>query len=515
MKRIRGRRLDVNQGQAVELGGEVSITDVEAIARRRVRVALSEAARKRVSDSHWRLRELECAGRSIYGLTTGVGALEVERSQQVAEPERQKALLRSHASGVGSAMPEDEVRAMLVARAAVLARGMSGVTPETLDALVALINSDVVPVVPRHGSVGASDLAPLAAAALVLIGEGRARVGGRAMSATRALARVGLAPIELFGRDALALINGPAQSAGIAALAVCDARTMLVAGELTAIMTLYASGAPRDFLDSRLAELKRHPGQLRSAELARGLCPPLLVAPEAAHVSLMRTPLSSRYGPQVHGALRTALGYAWDAAQNELSAISDNPLICDDGFVTSNSATTCAQELAMALDQLVRAITAVAVASERRTASLLDGRGALPMFLRHAHARPGVDSGLMIAQYTAASLVAELRARTGSAAIQSIPTCAGTEDYVPMTALAARQAAFAVERAREVIAIELLCAVQALDVAGVHVTGPLADVYANVRARVPMWIEDRLLADDLARVIELVRGGLGPGVWAD
>ena len=450
--------------------------------------------------AHEQLHRLVAAGTPIYGVTTGVGALDRDRSAQVSEHDRQVALLRSHAAGVGPAMSDEAVRAMMVARANTLARGMSGVSPGALGALLALVARGVTPLVPELGSVGASDLAPLAHMALVLIGEGRARLDGDELPAAEALARAKLDPVRLAGRDGLALINGLAQSTALAALAAVDAAPLIETAEAAAAMSLCALGAPREFLDPRLCEAKRHGGQEASARAMRDLLGGSIARGSAGS---LRAPLSTRYAPQVTGAARSALAFATTSIEAELDAVADNPLLFADGTLSSNSGTTGGQELAQALDLLAISITSVAVASERRTAALLDG-SALPLALRHPRARAGVDSGLLIAQYTAAALVAELRARGGAASLHSIPTCPG-EDHVSMSALAARQAGFAVDRARTVVAIEVLCACQAVDLAGVELAPPLAALHARVRERVPVLVEDRILGDDIAAALAAIQ----------
>jgi len=446
-----------------------------------------------VAVAHQQLGRLAAGGTPIYGVTTGVGALDRDRSAEVEPHERQVALLRSHAAGVGPAMSDEATRAMMIARASTLARGMSGVSPAALEALLALLTHGVTPVVPELGSVGASDLAPLAHMALVLVGEGRARVDGEELAAGEALARAGLEPVRLAGRDGLALINGPAQSAALAALVAVDASALIETAEAAAAMTLCALGAPRDFLDPRLADAKQHAGQQASSRATRDLLGDEIARDPARP---LRAPLSVRYAPQVTGAARSALAFATLAIEAELAAIADNPLLFPDGSLSSNSATTGGQELSQALDLLAMSLTSLAVASERRTAALLDG-SALPLALRHPRARAGVDSGLLIAQYTAAALVAELRARGGAASVQSIPTCPG-EDQVSMSALAARQAGRALQLAATVVAIEVLCACQAVDLAGVELAAPLAALHARVREAVPLLVEDRVLGEDIA-----------------
>ena len=489
----------------VELDGRgLTAAELERAARGGAPVHLSADAVSRVVAAHEELYRLVAAGTPIYGVTTGVGALDRDRSAEVSEHDRQVALLRSHAAGVGPAMSDDAVRAMMVARANTLARGMSGVSPGALGALLALLARGVTPLVPELGSVGASDLAPLAHMALVLIGEGRARLDGDDLPAATALARAGLDPVRLAGRDGLALINGLAQSTALAALAAVDAAPLIETAEAAAAMTLCALGAPRDFLDARLGEAKRHGGQDASARAMRDLLGGSITHARRAEAGpgSLRAPLSTRYAPQVTGAARSALAFATTAIEAELDAVADNPLLFADGTLSSNSATTGGQELAQALDLLAISITSVAVASERRTAALLDG-SALPLALRHPRARAGVDSGLLIAQYTAAALVAELRARGGAASLHSIPTCPG-EDHVSMSALAARQAGFAIDRARTVVAIEVLCACQAVDLAGVELAPPLAALHARVRERVPVLVEDRVLGEDIAAALAAI-----------
>jgi len=514
-------------------GEHLALADLVRIARDGAGIALGDEAAARVAAARARLDHIARGGERLYGLNTGVGALEREwrrdgargggdrdrgddrdrggdrggddRANDRDRDGRQEALLRSHAAGVGPPMRDDQVRAMLAVRAGQLARGRSGIAPATLAALIEVINRGVLPVVPEAGSVGASDLAPLAHAALVLIGEGRARApGGPVESGRAALAAVGLAPARLTGRDALALVNGLAQTVAIGGLATWDARRLVGACEAVGALSLCALRAPADFLDPRLAREKRHAGQEESTRRTRELIGAARAAGPTA--GLLRAPLSLRYAPQNAGAARTALDLAERVVAAEIDAAVDNPFLDPDGFVTSNSPLTGGQELAQAFDVLAIALTSLAVASERRTAALLDDRmSGLPAFLRHPRSRAGVDSGLMIAQYTAAALVAEMRARGGAASVQSIPTCAGVEDHVSMCSIAARHAAWAVERAETVAAIELLSAAQAADLAGQPLPARLAPLHAAVRARVPLHIEDRLLADDIQSALVAVR----------
>jgi len=501
------RHPDPLDAAPVVLGGDpLTVEEVERVARGGGSAVLAPGAERRLRASLAALAEAVARGERIYGLSTGVGTLEVEEAEAGDERARQRRLLFSHAAGVGEPMPDDQVRAMMLARASALAAGHSGVRPEVVGALLALLDRGVTPLVPARGSIGASDLAPLAHMALVLLGEGKARVAGQVLPGREALARVGLAPWELVGREAFALINGLAQTAGVGALVVADAQRLIVATETTAALSLVCTGAPRDHLDERVARAKRHAGQARSAAHLRAL----LGEGSGPAGPLLRADLSARYAPQVAGAFRTALDLARRTVETELAGGVDNPLVFADGWVTSNAGVTSGQEVAQALDLLTASLTSLAVIAERRLAALLDPArsGGLPPFLRHPKARPGLDSGLMIAEYTAAALVAELRVRCAPAGVQSIPVCAGREDHASMSALAARNAAFAVEAAQTVVAIELHAACQAVDLAGLSLPPRLASVHATVRAVVPTLIEDRLLADDLEAVRRIVAAGL-------
>lgn len=479
--------------------GTLALDDLVRAARG-MPVAIEPAALERIAAGAARFAALAAGGAAIYGWTTGFGALEEARVAPADNAEHQRRLLRSHAAGVGAPLDDAVVRGMLVQRLHTLARGASGVRRETAIALHALLERRIAPVVPAGGSVGASDLAPLAHAALVLIGEGRARVDGAVVPGAEALAAAGLEPIALAGRDAFALVNGLAPSIALAALAVSEADALVALADAACALGLAARGAPVDFLDPRLAAAKGQAWQDTSAARMAAL-----VAGGARRGELLRTTLSTRYAPHVHGAAASAVAAARTVVQAEIDAVVDNPMLLGDEL-TSNSGGTSGQALALALDALAAALTSVAVISERRTDTLLDAkRSGLPGFLVHPRARPGLDSGLMMIQVTAASLIGELRSRAVPASTLSVPTGAGTEDHVSMSMLAARHAAWVVETTRAVLAIELLCAAQASDLAG----GPppaLASLHAAIRRCVPVLIEDRVVGDDLAALLAFLSG---------
>ncbi len=485
-------------------GRSLDIAHLVAVARGGAAVALDPAARARVAACSELLDSTIADGTPIYGITTGFGALDGRAVASCDRDRLQLNLIRSHAAGVGEPMAADEVRAMLTIRANCLAGGQTGVRPATLDALLGLLNAGVIPRVPRRGSVGAcGDLAPLAHTALVLVGEGRAQLGdGPWLSGAQALAEAGLTPIRLSGRDGIALINGTEQTTAIGCLAVHDARRLVRLAEAVAAMTLEVLGAVEDSFDARVAAAKPHPGQIATSDALRYWCTGSR-AVAAPRPGRLRDALSLRCIPQVAGAARDAIEHAAQVLAREINATNDNPIFdVEGGFVTSNSGNFHGQAVAQVLDGLADAVTSLAVIAERRTARLVDEKlsNGLPPFLVHPQATPGLNSGLMIAQYTAAALVAELRSRAVPAAIQSIPTCANTEDHVPMAPLAAERARFAVATTRTVVAIEALAAAQAYAIRGLEPAPALRPILTAIRARVPPMIEDRELAADIEAV---------------
>ena len=486
-------------------GRDLTLADVTAVARHRRPVRLDDTARAAVERCHGLLRRMMADGTPIYGVTTGFGALDGAAVPAEANTALQHNLLRSHAAGTGPSMAADQVRAMMLLRANVLAGAMTGVDPAALDALLAMLDADILPVVPERGSVGAcGDLAPLAHLVLPLIGAGSAEVAGRIVSGAEALAAAGIAQPPISGRDGIALINGTEQTTAIGCLAIEDARALVHLAEAVAALSLEALGAVDDAFDERTALAKPHPGQIATAAALRKWTEgSQTVRPPRA--GRLRDALSLRCIPQVLGAVRDALDHAAAVLTVEINAANDNPLFgVDDGWVTSNSGNFHGQAAAQALDAAATAIISLAVIAERHAARLVDPHhnAGLPAFLIHPDARPGENSGFMIAQYTAAALVAELRTQAVPASIQSIPTCGNTEDHVPMAPLAARRTAQAVALAREVVAIEALLAAQAIDLRGTPPAPALQPLHAALRARVPVMLTDRVMADDIAAVTD-------------
>jgi histidine ammonia-lyase len=493
-------------------GTSLTVEQVNLVARDDVLVILEDGARKRVEESEANLARMMADGTPIYGVTTGFGALDGKPVAATDNRKQQRNLLRSHAAGVGAPMSRAATRAMMLIRANVLATGLVGVQLRTLETLIAMLNAGVTPCVPEQGSVGAcGDLAPLAHMALPMIGEGKASVGESPwLPGAVAMERAGIMPADLSGRDGIALINGTEQTTGIGCIATADAWQLIKAAEFAAALSMEALGGLSDSFDERVALSKPHPGQIETSrrlqELTTGSA--AVLAPRPGR---LRDALSLRCIPQVLGSTRDAIRHCEETLAIEINAANDNPLFgLADGWVTSNSGNFHGQRAGEVLDSLANSVISLAVISERRSARMVDVscNNGLPAFLIHPQAEQGVNSGFMIAQYTAASLVGELRMQAIPATIQSIPTCANTEDHVPMSPLAARRATSVLTGAMQVVAIELLLACQAIDLRGIEPAPAMREGYKALRAEVPVMLQDRVVGDDIAAVIELVRSGV-------
>src|SRR5690349_639002 len=442
-----------------------------------------------------------------YGVNTGFG-----RFVAVAIPEEQTAelqlrLLRSHACGVGEPYPDEIVRAAVLLRANALAKGNSGARVETVELLLKLLERGVTPVVPSRGSVGSSgDLAPLAHLALVLVGEGEATVDGERLGGAEALSRAGLEPVELSAKEGLALINGTHLMAAAGGLAILAAKRVLDAAIVAVGLSLEAFKGSTVPFDARLHELRPQLGQARVAARLRALLEGSPVVKSHEDCGRVQDPYTMRCAPQVLGAVADALDYVAGALERELDAVTDNPLIFPDEGDVLSGGNFHGQPLSLPLDHLALAMCELASFSERRAFALLSPSYAgLPPFLTP---RPGLSSGLMIAQYAAAALVNECQVLAHPAGAGSIPTSAGQEDFNWMGALAALKARTAVENAAQVIATELVCACQGLEFhRPLRTTPVLEEAVARVREVVPRLEEDRSLAGELAELAAALRTG--------
>ena len=488
-------------------GRDLTVADVVSVARGGRSVAVADEARQHMAVSRAVIERVVASGETVYGVTTGFGDLADVRISPEQTATLQRNLVRSHAAGFGDPLPTEVVRAMLLLRAAALAVGLSGVRPELVDLLVAMLNAGVHPVIPSRGSVGASgDLAPLAHLAQVVIGEGEAEVGGAALPGADALAAAGLEPMELQAKEGLALLNGTQLMAAIGALALTDAGILVRTADVTGAMSLEAMLGTAAAFDESLMWARPHPGQLASAARLRDLLADSEIGDShRSSPHKVQDPYSLRCMPQVHGAVADALSPLDDAVSVELNAATDNPLVFPDGRVVSGG-NFHGEPLALALDHARLALTALATISERRTARILDARlSGLPAFLA---SEPGIESGLMLAQYSAAAAVNELKTTAHPAAADTIPTSANQEDHVSMGATSALLLRDAVDRATTVLAVEALCAARGLDLrAPLRPGRGVAAAHAAVRRVVPPLDGDRSPAPDIAALSEVIRAG--------
>ncbi len=491
----------------VSVGEAVGLADVVAVAHRRATCVLGPAARERMLRAR-RVVESRLAADSpaTYGINTGFGALAEVRISQADLERVQVRLLRSHAAGVGAALSAEVVRAMMLLRAHVLALGASGVRPVVVERLLELLAHDVVPLIPSQGSVGASgDLAPLAHLALVLIGEGRAYVEGELCSGAEALARAGLEPLVLGAKEGLSLTNGTQGMLAVGCLALARADNAVRSADLTGAMTLEAMrGSVRPF-DEAIVALRPHPGALASAAHLRALLAQSEIVQSHSDCSEVQDAYSLRCMPQVHGSARDLLAYARGVLEIELGSVTDNPLVLPGGAIQSGG-NFHGQPVAAALDVAALAVVDLASIAERRVAQLVDphlNRG-LPAFLA---ANSGLDSGFMMAQVTAASLVSESRALAHPKSVDSVPTSADREDHVSMGMTSARHFAMVVEHLEHVLAIEAMVAGEGVRLRALRPGRGVEAACKLLATAVPPFVEDRELHLDIAASRELLIEG--------
>jgi histidine ammonia-lyase len=454
------------------------------------------------------------AAPAVYGVNTGFGALAEVRISAAQVTQLQQNLVRSHSAGVGGPLPRAAVRGMMLLRAAVLATGRSGARPVCCERLCELLNAGVHPIVPARGSVGASgDLAPLAHLALGMIGEGFAEYRGEILPAATALERAGIEPLVLQAKEGLTLLNGTQHMTAVGGLAVLDAEATCLIADIAGALSLEAlKGTVRAF-DPRVIAARPHPGQIAVAEHLRALLGPSSELAEShADCGKVQDPYSLRCMPQVHGASRDMLGFARTVLEREAASSTDNPLVFvdvddpDAGEMISGG-NFHGQPVAIALDAAAIAVAELANISERRIEQLVNPHlsSGLPPFLAPDS---GLNSGFMIAQVAAAALVSENKILAHPASVDSIPSSAGREDHVSMGATAALKLAQIEHHVRDVLAIELLCAAQGIDLRRPLRTTPrLEAIHATIRAKVPAMHVDRPLAPDIAAVRALIDDG--------
>jgi histidine ammonia-lyase len=484
--------------------------DVVVVARADAGIELGEQARSAIADSRAVVEGLAVDIEPHYGISTGFGALATKHIPDDQRALLQRSLVRSHAAGSGPEVEREVVRAMMLLRLSTLATGRTGVRPETADALCALLDSGITPVVREFGSLGCSgDLAPLAHVALALMGEGTVRdAGGAELPAAEALAGAGIAPVQLREKEGLALINGTDGMLGQLLLACADLEMLLRTADVTAAMSVEAMLGTARVFAADLHELRPHPGQAAAAANMRALLAdsPIIASHAGPDCVYVQDAYSMRCAPQVAGAGRDTLAHARRVAAAELASAVDNPVVTLDGRVESNGNFHGAP-IAYVLDFLAIPAADVASMSERRTDRMLDvarSRG-LPPFLADD---AGLDSGHMIAQYTQAALVSELKRLAVPASVDSIPSSAMQEDHVSMGWSAARKLRRSVDALSRVLAVELLTAARALELRAPLRPGPATGaVVAALRERVAGPGPDRFLSPEIEAAVDFVRSG--------
>ena len=492
----------------IELDGHsLTLEQLVEIAHEHSAVAISEEARVRVRAARAVVDEFADHETPTYGINTGFGNFAEVKIPHDSLSQLQVNLLRSHAAGVGEPLAVPVVRAAMALRANVLAKGYSGIRLETLELLVELLNRRVHPLVPSRGSVGASgDLAPLAHVALVLIGEGRVTDGSQVVDGRTALASAGLTPAALGPKEGLALINGTQPSAALLGLAVAATQRLARAADIIAALSIDGlQGSTKPF-DPRIHAARGLSHQSLSAENLRHLLDGSGINAAHANCGRVQDAYSMRCAPQVHGAARSACQFAHDVFAAEANAATDNPMVFADTREIVSGGNFHGAPIAVAADLLCLGIAQLATISERRSDRLVNpASSGLPAFLtRHG----GLHSGLMMAQVTAAALTSELKTLSHPASVDTIPTSGNKEDHVSMSMAAALKSMRAVELAARVLAVELLCACQAIDLLKPLATSaPLARVHACVRARVPMLDDDRPPSLDIEKITAMIQIG--------
>ncbi len=489
-------------------GNSLTLEDVLAVASGAAQVSLAAAARERAAVSRGHVEAIVSRGDVVYGVTTGFGKL----SDVTIPPDKladlQVNLVRSHASGIGDLLPERVVRAMMLLRANVIAKGLSGARPDLAELLCGMLNAGLYPPVPEQGSVGASgDLAPLAHLALSLIGEGDLYHGARCAPAAQMLREHKLAPVVLGPKEGIALINGTQAHTAIAALAMIDAHRLWDAAHLAGAMSLEAlKGTPVAF-DERIHAARGQIGQIASAAVFRELLEGSEIRESHRHGDpRVQDPYSLRCMPQVHGPVLDAILFAEGIIARELNAATDNPLVFEGGELVSGG-NFHGQAVALALDVMCIALTNLATMSERRTDRLVhpDLNEGLPPFLS---SDAGVNSGFMMAQVSAAALASECKVLSHPASVDTIPTDGSKEDVVPMAMGAAWKLSRIVRNVRNVLAIELMCGAQGVDYRAPLKPGKgVARAHATVRSLVPPLGRDRVLAGDIALISDAIAAG--------
>jgi histidine ammonia-lyase len=494
----------MNEAPFVLNPGQLGLSALRELGRSRRKLALDPKSHAGIDRSAAVVQSILDRKQVAYGINTGFGSLAHTRIPDDQVAELQRRLVLSHAAGTGPALADEIVRLILILKVNALARGFSGIRRSVIEALLKLVNAEVYPVIPSKGSVGASgDLAPLAHLSAVLLGIGAVRHEGRTLSAVEGLTIAGLQPITLIAKEGLALLNGTQVSTALAAAGLFAAEDVYLAALVAGAMTTDACLGSDVPFDPRIHAVRGQPGQIEAAKALKDLMTDSPLRASHMDCGRVQDPYSLRCQPQVMGACLDTLRHAAQVIGREANAVSDNPLVFADTGEVISGGNFHAEPIAIAADTMAIAIAEIGALSERRTALMMDAKmSSLPAFLVP---EPGLNSGFMMAQVTAAALASENKAMSFPGSVDSLPTSANQEDHVSMATYAARRTNDMADNTAGIIAIELLAAAQGIDLRKPVTTSPkLATALAALRTKVAFWDQDREMAPDIAAAKALI-----------
>lgn len=484
-------------------GNDLTIKEIARVALNREKIELSQDSLNRVIKCRKYVDKIIAENRTVYGLTTGFGKFATIKISPDEIAELQENLIFSHATGVGPHLSIPETRAITLLRINVLAKGNSGIRIETLNSLIDMINAEIHPLIPEKGSVGASgDLAPLSHLALVLLGKGKAEYKGEILEGGIALERAGIQPVKLQAKEGLALNNGTQVMTGIAALALIKAENLTKVADIAASMSVDAVLGTTDAFDKLVHQVRPHKGQIISAQNIYNLLHGSILRESHRDCGNVQDAYSLRCTPQVNGAVRDSLSFVRQSIETEINSATDNPLIFPDEDRVISGGNFHGEPIAFASDILGLTVAELANISERRVEQILN-----PALNRGLHAflapRPGLDSGFMIAQLTAASLISENKIMAHPASVDSIPTSANQEDHVSMGTIGAVKARKIIDNVSFVLGIELMVNTQALDDRKIKSSPVLEEVKAEIRKYIKTLKRDRIITPDINKAKEI------------
>lgn len=487
-------------------GNSLTLEQLAEVCRKNVKVELSDEAKERVIKSREVVDDFVDQGKVVYGITTGFGKFSDVMISKEETKQLQKNLIMSHAVGVGNILDEEIVRGIMLLRANALAKGFSGIRLSTLQTLIEMLNKGVHPVIPEKGSLGASgDLAPLAHMVLVMLGLGEAWYKGERILGKEAMQKAGIEIVELTSKEGLALINGTQVMTAIGALTVYDAIYLLKAADIAACLTFEAQNGIVTALDKKVHEVRPHKGQIDTAKAMLEILEGSKMTTEQGEIRVQDA-YSLRCTPQVHGASKDAINYVKEKVEIEMNSATDNPLIFRDTLEAISGGNFHGQPMALSFDFMSIALSEIGNISERRLERLVNpALSGLPAFLVE---KGGLNSGFMIVQYSAASLVSENKVLSHPSSVDSIPSSANQEDHVSMGTIGARKAREILKNSRNVVAMEIMAACQAIDLRGKKQLGKGTEAaYNSVRKEVKKVEEDRVMYEDIKKCEQLIASG--------